>query len=217
MPFGKFKVYKAVEDLPRWEDVEGYPYHENRYMETTPEVKVHATTMKSLSGIMKEGLKPREMSGCEIWPEDRVPEYMIEKQGEEFREKILQCREAGVYFWDDYAEGISQALATVGMLKEGDPLLLVIDVSGLELKKDPEVESDPETDPTAYMVEGAIDKDRIKCICELNKDLRPSVGSLMCPLVHHGKDECPPIEFEKLMEELQDLSNWSCWCKEGKI
>jgi len=213
MPIEGFDNYRPLEDMPRWEGDEGYPYHENRYMETVPEIKVHATTREALPKILQEGLKPREMSGCEIWPESRIPEYLIEKEGEELREKILQCRESGVYFWDDYAEGVSQALATVGMLKEGDPALLIVDVKGLELKKDIEVENDPETDPTAYMIEGPVDKDRIKCVCQLRPEMQPSIGSLMCPLVYHEKGQCDPVNFESLLEDLQNLENWECWCR----
>ena len=96
-------------------------------------VLVHATTEDRLESIEEKGLLPRGLSGCFVWSDERVP------MGVDV-EEVMVCRENNVYFWDDINEGLAQAIATVGFLKQGNPGIVIVDVGGLEedLKLDPE-------------------------------------------------------------------------------
>lgn len=211
-----FKHLVSMADLPVSKA------HEERGTETPSNLKVHATTRSSLSGILKDGLVPRGDSFCKVWGPERIPHWIqrIEshEEDEEKYEKvlgeILQCREDGVYFWDDYNEGVGQALATVGYLKKDEPAVLVVNTEGLKLNEDPEMRAqDITTDSVSFVYDGSVPLDRIECVCELREDKRPSVGALMCPMMHE-KDECGMSdELESLREKLMELDSWECRCR----
>lgn len=182
--------------------------NEARYSQTPDGILVHATTVDNLDKILKEGLKPRSESFCQIWGEDIMP-YRIEGD-EEAVERVLACRDEHVYFWDDYYEGVGQALTTVGYLKEKDPALLIVNVEGMKAEKDPEIEGDPNEDPVAYMIKGNIPPENIKKVCTLKEELLPSVGNLMCWL-KHPVEQCPlSKQFEEIHETFSEMSNWVC-------
>jgi len=171
---------------------------------------VHATTEDNIESIKEEGLLPRELSGCFVWSEDRVPLGIDEP------ERILECRENHVYFWDDVFEGLSQSIATVGYMIEGNPAIVIADVEGLEdkLEYDPEVHryGEPEEDePISYMYPGKIDPERIKCVCTLSKEYKPDMGKVACPLMHDTG--CPDYSPERLYEEYTDPDKWECECR----
>lgn len=195
-----------------------------RWSQTPKGTLVHATTQENLPKILSEGLRPRGETLCQVWGRERIPYWVqrIEAQEEDEKRyekvlgKIIRCRESGVYFWDDYQRGIEQAIHTVGYLKYGEPVLLVVDSRSLKLRKDPEKEEQPgEEEAVAYAVKGTIEKERIKCVCKLKEGMVPtSTGAVMCPIMHHEKEKCPQVTVETLYEALTDLSNWECECKE---
>ena len=204
-------------------DLEKRKKFPERWAQTPRGILVHATTKENLPKIMREGLKPRGETFCQVWGPERIPYWVqrIESQeeDEERYEKvlslILSCRENSVYFWDDYNAGVEQALSTVGYLKKGEPALLVVDAKSLKPKKDPEMgEQDEEEEAVAYAVEGGVAKERIKCVCKLKEGVVPtSTGAVMCPSIHK-KEECPEVQYEELFEAVSDISNWECECKE---
>jgi hypothetical protein len=208
---GGFPVSVKVSDLPVGKE------HPDRPFEVPEGLGVHATTRSSVPKILSEGLKPRGETQCQIWPEERVPEWLISKRGERFRNKVLQCREKGVYFWDDYRAGVEQALATVGFIKKDEPVMLVVNTKGLKLKIDPEIEAEPETEAVATFHPGSIPPDRIECICELKEELRPTTGNLMCRTMHDVKECELGQDFEVIYELLSEPDNWECGCRNSLI
>lgn len=187
---------------------------EHRYTKLKERFLIHATTEKNLDRIKKEGLLPREMSGCYVWEDDRVP-YGADV------ELVLKCRYNHVYFWDDLYEGLSQAIATVGYLKEENPGIVIVDVSKIKnkLKLDPEIHPDNEVDPyepTAYMYNGPISPEDIVCTCKLDDEYKPDVGKLACPLMHDN-GECPEINPENIFESYTETDKWVCECDRNKL
>lgn len=221
----KFPYRVVLEDLPKNDE------HEERYGELHPCIKIHASSEESLKNILERGLKP--MGDCPIWPlelsEEQVRQRFevldLGKQGKvkispEFMkmmiDNVMECRAGGVYFWDDIYEGTGQGLVTVGYLKEGDPVIFIIDTSEKKLERDPEIESDRSEEATAMVHKGDIPPEDIQCVCRLKEELKPSIGSLMCRM-KHTEEECPKIDFENLFEEFNDPSNWICACKKPDI
>ncbi len=211
----KFPYLRNLEDIPKSTE------HESRFAELHPCLKAHASREENLGKIIDEGLKP--MGECPVWPKEMLEEWLkwhtsdpVER--EHLEKVILQCREDGVYFWDDISESIGQGLVTVGQMKEGEPSILIVNTEGLALERDPELNGklDVTSEPVAYLHRGKIDKDRIECVCKLKEEVKPSTGQLMCKLKHTEK-ECPPIDTERLFEELLEMSNWECACKRGDM
>ena len=187
---------------------EGHDANDNRPFQTPDGILVHATTVDNLDKILKEGLKPRSESFCQVWSKEEIAHRF--KTDKEAQQRVLNCRENHVYFWDDYYEGVGQALVTVGFLKDKNPALLIVEVPEMDTKQDPEIEANPEEEPVALMFEGNIPPEKIKKVCVLKDELLPSVGNLMCPMKHEKK-ECPLKDnFDELYEIFTDLSNWVC-------
>lgn len=138
-----------------------------RYHKTPNNLRVHATSVENLQDIIKDGLLPRCETGCFVWGAECIP-YNVRQKGSE--SEVLECREENIYFWDDYAEGAIQGLGTVGYVGSGNPAVLIVDVTGMELRPDVEIEfyerDEEDCDPHAEMVEGAVEPERIKCICK---------------------------------------------------
>lgn len=207
----KYPYGYNLEDIPRNEE------HPDRYAEIHPCLKVHASREENLNKILDEGLKP--MGECPVWPKEMLEEWLKwhtadPAKREHLKKVILQCREDGVYFWDDISESMGQGLVTVGQLKRGEPSILVVNTEGLPLERDPEINGslDVTSEPVAYLHRGKIDKERIECVCKLKEEVKPSTGQLMCR-TKHLPEECPPIDIDRLYEELSNVSNWECACK----
>ena len=200
------------EDFPEYERLDTLPLDEKSERPNTkcaPNLRVHATTEDNIDMIVKGGLLPMGETYCPVWPEDAKDD------------KILQCRYGNVYMWDDYNEGISQALATVSVLGSHNPALLVMDVGGIEdkLEIDPEVHVDgvDEEEPIAQMYEGAIAPERIKCVCTINERDKVDVGTLVCPLKNQScyfftKDGS--IDWDNTFDYFGDTDRYNCRCRE---
>jgi len=202
----EYELYLIEEDL--------ISQDEDRYTRLKDRFMIHATTEDRLESIREKGLMPRELAGCYVWEDDRVP------HGADVG-LVLRCRYGHVYFWDDLHEGLSQAVATVGYLKGGNPGVVIVDVSKIrdKLKLDPEIHPDKEVypeDPTAYMYEGSIPPEDIVCTCRLDDEYKPDVGKLACPLMHE-KDECPEINPENIFESYTETDKWVCECDPNKL
>lgn len=187
---------------------------EDRYTKLKERFLIHATTEENLDRIKNDGLLPREMSGCYVWEDDRVP------HGADVG-LVLRCRYNHVYFWDDLYEGLSQAIATVGYLKEGNPGIVIVDASKIrdKLKLDPEIHPDKEVhpdEPTAYMYEGSIPPEDIVCTCRLDDEYKPDVGKLACPFMHE-KEDCPEINTINVFESYTETHKWVCECDRNKL
>lgn len=177
-------------------------------------ILIHATTEDRIENIKRTGLLPRGLSGCYVWSNERVPMDVDVNE-------VLVCRENNVYFWDDLFEGLTQSIATVGYLKEGNPAVVLVDVSSFEddLELDPEVhrygEPEPE-EPTAYMLPYSVPPDKILCTCKLDDEYKPDMGKVACPIMHE-EGECPRYDVDTLFEEfVHDPSKWVCECKKSK-
>ena len=181
---------------------------EPRTLQLRPDLKVHATTDKNVQRILSEGLKTRQETFCKVWGAERIP-YGVQKSGK--IKDVLQCREEGVFMWDDLQSGMEQALATVGYLKSGDPAILVINTEGLKLEQDPEMEFSEE-DPQSLVHRGHIDRSRVECFCTLTVDVRPDTGKLLCRTMHE-EGECELTSAEEIYETLTTPENWACFCR----
>jgi hypothetical protein len=195
--------------------------HENRFSELHPCLKAHASREENLKKIVDEGLKP--MGECPVWPEELLDEWLKwhvadPASREKFKKTVLQCREEGVYFWDDVYESMGQGLVTVGQLKEGEPSVVIVNTQGLKLERDPEINHDLDvtSEPVAYLHRGRIEKERIECVCKLKEEVKPSTGQLMCK-TKHREEECPPIDVEVLYEKFTNPENWECACKHSDL
>lgn len=173
-------------------------------------ILVHATTEDRLESIKEEGLLPRELAGCYVWSDERVPMDVDV-------EEVLICRENHVYFWDDLHEGLAQSIATVGYLRQGNPGVVIADVRGFEedLKLDPEVHryGEPEPDePIAYMLPYDVPPENILCVCRLDDEYKPDMGKVACPIIHE-EGECPTYDVETLYDDyVHNTGVWICEC-----
>lgn len=226
----KFPHYMRLGDLPADQK------QDERDYKTAKGFHTHSTTEDRLDQILKEGLKPRSETLCQIWGEERMPKAPLfsGKYPSSFYDLIRQCRGNSVYFWDDYEEAVGQGLASVAHVDKGEPVVLVINTKGMKLERDPELaDSDPKEEPTSYMVKGTVSPKKIECVCRLDEDHTVSTGKLLCPSNRTQEDvaqlgECgfgeesnddrwkPHTTFklgETLQEELHNTENWECQCK----
>lgn len=183
----------------------------------TPETLVHASTYERTNKATKMGISPENDSRCLVMGSAILP--ILEADDIDLELAIRQCKDRGVYLWNDAKEAAHQSLATVGLIKEDNPSLLIVDSTGLEKDYDPAWEADDPNDPISYVHKGKIDPDRIECVCKLREDLLPDVGAVMCPLVNGPDGDCPSIDVTNpdTYDALHNPENWVCACKSGKI
>lgn len=203
--YEKFPHHYNLGDLPT-------SFNEDRWCQTKDGYGVHATTVENVDKIVKDGLKPREETHCEVWDDERIPHQHQEDW--DMIDKILQCRSENVYLWDDYCEGVGQGFATVQYLGKGNPALMVVRTEGMELVNDPENESSPE-EPVAYMKKGVIDPDKIACVCQLKEEFIPSVGTIACN--EYSQNPCKEFDIYQFWEDINKRSNWDCQCRRGEF
>lgn len=182
-----------------------------------PETLIHASTYTRTNKAIKMGITPANDSRCLVMGSTILP--LLEADDIDLELAIKQCKDRGVYLWNDAKEAAHQSLATVGLIKEDNPSLIVVDTTGLEKDYDPAWTADDADDPISYVHRGSIGQERVECICRLHEDLLPDVGAVMCPLVNGPDGNCPSIDATnpETYDALHNPDNWVCSCKPGRI
>ena len=101
----------------------------------TPETLVHASTYERTNKATKMGISPENDSRCLVMGSAILP--ILEADDIDLELAIRQCKDRGVYLWNDAKEAAHQSLATVGLIKEDNPSLLIVDSTGLEKDSTP--------------------------------------------------------------------------------
>ena len=185
--------------------------------DTRPETLIHASTYERANNALKEGIKASNDARCLILGSTILP--LVGADDLDLELAIRRCKDRGVYLWNDKGEAMHQSLATVGILREDNPALLIVNSTDLEKDYDPTWTINDQDDPASYVHHGPIDKDRIECVCTLHEDLIPDIGQVMCPVIAGTDGECPSTDATdpKTYDALHNPDNWKCLCRAGKV
>ncbi|VVB51809.1 Uncharacterised protein [uncultured archaeon] len=211
-----FTVYANIDELPTIK--KGF----RAGAKLLPKYVAHATTEKNLPSILTNGLQPRSVCLNEVWSDqDDMPTWVGGKKITPSQQTDIQnCRQEHVYFYDAIVpETIEQSLVSVAHIGYGDPAILLIEEDQRKLKKDAELDADPER-AKALMKKGTITPEKVACFCTLNLDEKPDTGTFLCPTDRKGKQNCfltERIESEGGFGGLEETDKWSCHCRKGVL
>lgn len=200
-----FNRFSSVEELPESVFIENYdevqalegPFALKTVVPRDETLLYHATKLKHIPSILEDGLLPR----CESLQQVKYP------RSKEYE----QLRECNTYFWNDRYAVLNQAVATLEVDGDGNLAIILVDMKGKTIQADPENQVDfPEDlddpiEPMAIMHNGAIEKERIRCVCYLKEEYLPTVGSVLDLHINGDIDEWS--------SELADRDRWECRCR----
>ncbi len=177
----------------------------------------HVSTYERANKVLEEGIKSENDARCLVMASTILP--LLDADDIDLEIAIRKCKDRGIYLWDDAGEAIHQSLATVGVMKEDNPAVLIVNADGLSKDHDPAWTAEDADDPISYVHQGKVDKDRIECVCTLREDLIPDIGAAMCPVVTTNTAECPSSDATDpdVYKALHNPDNWTCVCKAGKV
>jgi hypothetical protein len=205
-----FTEHEHVDNLP------SLPFDDdNAGMYVADGFLVHGTTVESAARILDDGLLPRSGSLCEIWADDRIPDF----PDKNVKMSLLECRNDNVYFWDKYSDAMGQAVGSVEYLGAGNPAFLLVDVDGLKTELDDEINpvgllpDHSDGEGIAYRHEGPVDRNRVRCVCFLQEKYYPTLGEIMCAEGFTKNKYCPWEDRDAIREQLEDTDSWRCRCR----
>ncbi|MFA6777819.1 MAG: hypothetical protein WC145_11075 [Aliarcobacter sp.] len=179
---------------------------------------VNVSTYSRTNASVKTGLTPDTDARCMILSNTLLP-IPGDMDDIDIELMVKQCKRRGIYLWDQPQEAVRQSLTTVGILKEDNPSLLVINATGLDMDTDPTWIVHEPSDPRVYAHDSDVPTDRIECVCHPRSELIPDIGMAMCPVVYRADGDCPPMDATDpgVYSALHDTANWACHCREGRI